>query len=153
MYFLYNGKFGGCEHTPTSIKKETNSFNIDSFNAWHISLNWGKICHLVKESFPYLKVSVHQYGLVLKLGNKEYFVTSSDAGLDWLSNDSEFLNYAFLPFVKEELWKKETSKEKVLSISTSEINSIDKNIQNSVNVNHIKENLNVRGYLYHILFI
>lgn len=143
MYFLYNGKFGGCEHTPTAIKKETNSFNIDSFNDWHISLNWGKICHLVKESFPYLKVSVHQYGLVLKLGNQEYFVTSSDAGLDWLSNDSEFLNYAFLPFVKEELWKKENCKEKILDIPNSKLTSIDTNIQNSVNVTPITENLKV----------
>lgn len=143
MYFLYNGKFGGCEHTPTAIKKETNSFNIDSFNDWHISLNWGKICHLVKESFPYLKVTVHQYGLVLKLGNQEYFVTSSDAGLDWLSNDSEFLNYAFLPFVKEELWKKDNTKEKVISIPTSKVTSNDTTITNTVNVSPITENVKV----------
>lgn len=101
MNFIYNGKFGGCEITPTEIKTKTGKFNKEGFTKWHESLNWDQLGKSIQTAFPYVKITTYTYGLVLTLGVKSYFVSSSDVGLDWIQNDSEFLNYSLKPYVSE----------------------------------------------------
>ena len=99
MNFIYNGKFGGCEITPTEIKTKTGTFNLNAFNKWHETLNWKKIGENIQTSFPYLKVVTNRYGLVLTLGTNSYFVSCSDKGLDWTQNNSKFLAYSLKSYV------------------------------------------------------
>ena len=101
MNFIYNGKFGGCEITPTEIKNKTGKFNKEGFNKWHESLNWEELRKSIQTAFPYVKITTHTYGLVLTLGVKSYFVSSSNVGLDWIQTNSEFLNYSLKPYVSE----------------------------------------------------